>query len=401
MGVELSYILMTPYTVMKSRTGGILSRLLSRTDLELVGARIISFDEELCQQYATSIEKTVAKRDSRDGAVLADYIRENFAPFDGKNERAVLLLFRGENACEKLFSVVGNFVRSDSKKSFACGETIRDTYADYVIDKTTGQVKYFEPAVLTPPSREDADCKLKMFSEYMDRTSNIVENVIGSSEKDERTLVIIKPDNWRHPSTKPGGIVDMISRTGLKIVGCKLFRMSVAEALEFYAPVKNALREKVAPAIGRKARELIEKEFNIILHEKNDDKLTELAGYSYADDQFSQIIEFMSGVRPENCPAFELNDKGKAKCLVLIYQGIDAINKIRQVLGPTDPTKAPGGTVRRDFGSNIMINTAHASDSKENVEREMNIVKINRNSISDIIKEYLIEQQNNPQGNNS
>ena len=60
-----------------------------------------------------------------------------------------------------------------------------------------------------------------------------------------RTLVIIKPDNWRYPSSRPGNIIDMLSRTGLRIVGCKLYRMSVEEALEFYGPVKNALREKL------------------------------------------------------------------------------------------------------------------------------------------------------------
>ncbi len=395
MGVELSYVMMTPYTVMKSRTGGILARLLSRTDLELVGARIISFDENLCEQYAVSIEKTVSKRDKQAGAVLADYIRENFSPFEGKNERAVFLLFRGENACEKLFSVAGNFVRLNTKKSAAGGETIRDTFADYVIDKTTGQVKYFEPAVLTPPSNEDALCKLKMFADYMDSKPNIVENVIGCCDDDERTLVIIKPDNWMHPSARPGSIVDMISRTGLRMVGMKLYRMSVAEALEFYGPVKNALRKKLAPIIGHKAKDVLEREFNIVLHDGMGDKLTEIVGYDYADDQFSQIIEFMSGVRPENCPAFELDDKGKVKCLVIIYEGPNAIQKIRQVLGPTDPTKAPGGTVRRDFGSNVMINTAHASDSVESVKREMGVIKIESNDMSQIINDYLTQQQVN------
>ncbi len=391
MGVELSYVLMTPYTVMKSRTGGILARLLSRTDLELVGARIVSFDENLCEQYAVSIEKTVSKRDEQAGAVLADYIRENFSPLDGKNERVVFLLFKGENACEKLFSVVGNFVRLNTKKNAAGGETIRDTFADYVIDKVSGQVKYFEPAVLTPPSKEDADCKLKMFADYMDSKPNIVENVIGCNDDDERTLVIIKPDNWMHPSSRPGSIVDMISRTGLRMVGMKLYRMSVAEALEFYGPVKNALRKKLAPIIGHKAKDVLEKEFSIVLHDGVEDKLTEIVGYDFADDQFSQIIEFMSGVRPEKCPAFELEDKGKVKCLVIIYEGPNAIEKIRQVLGPTDPTKAPGGTVRRDFGSNVMINTAHASDSPESVKREMGVIKIESNDMSQIINDYLTQ----------
>ncbi|MDD5728663.1 MAG: nucleoside-diphosphate kinase, partial [Victivallales bacterium] len=59
------------------------------------------------------------------------------------------------------------------------------------------------------------------------------------------------------------------------------------------------------------------------------------------------------------------------------------------VLGPTDPTKAPGGTVRRDFGSDVMVNTAHASDSPESVLREMGVIQITRNNVSKYINEYL------------
>lgn len=388
MAVELSYVLMTPYTVMKSRTGGIVARLLSRTDLELVGARILPFNEETSRRYAESLKNTVAKRDPKSAQLLADYVLENFTPAEGQQERTVFLLFRGEDASRKLFSMVGNLSPLASKKHVA-GETIRDTYAYYVLDKNDGSVKYFEPAVLTPPSPEDATIHLKLLADYMATIPNVSNNVVGSQPSDERTLVIIKPDNWRHPSSKPGGIIDMLSRTGLRIVGCKLYQMSVAEALEFYGPVKDALRRKLAPVIGAKARETLEKEFNLVLDGELSNKLTELVGYDFADDQFAQIIEFMSGRRPETCPSFELEDKGKVKCLILIYEGPNAISKIRDVLGPTDPTKAPGGTVRRDFGHNVMINTAHASDAKESVIREMNVVKIERNDISDIIFDYL------------
>ncbi|MFA7184974.1 MAG: nucleoside-diphosphate kinase, partial [Victivallales bacterium] len=75
----------------------------------------------------------------------------------------------------------------------------------------------------------------------------------------------------------------------------------------------------------------------------------------------------------------------------LIYEGKNAIAKIRNVLGPTDPTKAPGGTVRRDFGSDVMVNTAHASDSPESVLREMGVIQITGNNISGYIREFLKE----------
>jgi nucleoside diphosphate kinase len=74
--------------------------------------------------------------------------------------------------------------------------------------------------------------------------------------------------------------------------------------------------------------------------------------------------------------------------MILVYEGINAIKKIRDVLGPTDPLKAPEGTVRREFGSNVMVNTAHASDSVESFERERSIVRTDENSLSAIIDAY-------------
>ena len=77
--------------------------------------------------------------------------------------------------------------------------------------------------------------------------------------------------------------------------------------------------------------------------------------------------------------------------MILVYEGENAVQKIRDVLGPTDPLKAPGGTVRREFGSSVMVNTAHASDSPESYEREKAIVKVNENSLCSILDEYLTE----------
>jgi nucleoside diphosphate kinase len=73
------------------------------------------------------------------------------------------------------------------------------------------------------------------------------------------------------------------------------------------------------------------------------------------------------------------------KCLGLVYEGENAVAKIRDVLGPTDPMKAPGGTVRREFGSDVMVNTAHASDSAENARREIGILGMDRSNLADVI----------------
>ena len=97
----------------------------------------------------------------------------------------------------------------------------------------------------------------------------------------------------------------------------------------------------------------------------------------------------MSGKRPGDCGPEEISKPGDVKCMILIYEGENAVKKIRDVLGPTDPLKAPEGTVRREFGSNVMVNTAHASDSRESYEREKAIVKTSENSLVSIIKEHL------------
>jgi len=392
MAIEVSYIIITPYSLLKSRTGGIIARLMSRTDLEFIGAQMLAFSPELAERYAQSLEKADAKGT---GEMLAKYVRENFPPReDGRRERTLMLLFRGEDACAKLTAITGR-LSPFSPKAVGAGETLRDTYADVVEDKDNPSiVRYFEPAVMTPPTFQEAMNKLKFFADFASAAPNLVDNSLGSMPGDERTLVIIKPDNWRCPSSRPGNIIDMLSRTGLRIVGCKVHRMCVNDALEFYGSVQEALRGKLAPKIGKQAKALVEERFGISLPEKSEGELTQSVGIPFADDQFSQLVEFMSGRRPESCTAEEKKlQNAQAKCLVLIYEGPDAISKIRSVLGPTDPSKAPAGTVRRDFGSNVMVNTAHASDSPESVQREMKIVRINQNSMAERIYEFLKENE--------
>lgn len=388
MATELSYLLITPYSLMKSRTGGIMARLLSRSDIELVGAQILAFTRDLVEKYAESLEATIP--DAERAKLLADYVRENFTERDdGKKERVLMLLFKGENACAKLAAITGK-LSAPVSRDLLTGETIRDTYADMVKDKDDpGVIRYFEPAVLTPQSTFAATDKLRFFANFAAASSNIVENVVGVQDGDERTLVIIKPDNWRLPSSRPGNIIDVLSRAGLRIVGCKMYRMSVANALEFYGPVQDVLRERFAPVIGAKAKSVLEKEFNLTLPESSLEALTNVVGCRSTSEQFARLIEFMSGRNPETCSESEISEPGLVKCLILIYEGKNAVSKIRTVLGPTDPTKAPSGTVRRDFGSDIMINTAHASDSRESYESESRIVGIEYNDLSKQIYDYL------------
>ncbi|MDR3249335.1 MAG: nucleoside-diphosphate kinase [Treponema sp.] len=384
----LSYVLVTPYTIAKSRTGGVISRLLSRLDLELAGAQMIAPDEDFVKKLAVSLRGEVVPPDV---SLLADYAEQNMGPSGGRRHRSLLLLFQGENPCEKLAAICGRLYPEHRDFDSLTGETIRDTYADLIYSPDDPKkVGYFEPAVLTPRSQKWADRDLALFAEFLKGQENILKNLqYPDPAKIEQTLVIIKPDNWQYASSRPGTIIDMFSRTGLRIVGIKVHRFSLAAALEFYGPVDEALKEKLAPVFGQKAREILERELKFPISLDAGKVLIESVGVEYARDQFCRIIEFMSGKRPDTCPPRDQDKPGDVKCMILIYEGENAIKKIREVLGPTDPLKAPGGTVRREFGSNVMVNTAHASDSRESFERERGIVRIEENSLEAIISAYL------------
>ena len=61
----------------------------------------------------------------------------------------------------------------------------------------------------------------------------------------------------------------------------------------------------------------------------------------------------------------------RAPVIALALEGENVIGKVRDLLGPTDSEKAPEGTIRGDFGENMMINVCHASDSPENAAIEL------------------------------
>ena len=396
MAIELSYVLITPYSLMKSRTGGIIARLLSRSDLELVGAQVLIPSEEFGRKYSASLCTQLEDNDPFAAKLFSDYIRENLLPQGEENPvRILILLFRGEDACRKLSEIVGSHLPNAKHRlsSDIIGETIRDTYADLVFNRD-GSLNYFEPAVFTPSDPEAALQKLEIIADEAEKSPNIVE-VNQKDENPEKTLVVIKPDNWREPSTKPGSIIDMFSRTGLKIVSCKIHQMSVQDALELYAPVKNSLRKTLAPAIAEKARLELEGAFGIKIGKEHEENFVDSVGIPYADEQFNRIIEFMSGFRPDLLKESEYHLPGKVKSMVLVYEGRNAVSKIRDVLGPIDPTQAPGGTIRREFGHDVMVNTAQSSDSEESFLRESRILKIQNNNMAAIIRKYLQEINQN------
>jgi len=89
---------------------------------------------------------------------------------------------------------------------------------------------------------------------------------------------------------------------------------------------------------------------------KLDEKLLRIHYAHHADKPFfPEICAFMSST----------------PVLVMVLEAENAIEKARELLGPTDSTIAPSGTIRGDMGESKMKNIAHASDSKEAAEAEV------------------------------
>jgi nucleoside-diphosphate kinase len=126
----------------------------------------------------------------------------------------------------------------------------------------------------------------------------------------EKTLIILKPDCLQQGAA--GAVLQRFERAGFQIVACKMMALTGPLLREHYAHLANL-------------------------------------------PFFPEIERFMSS-RP---------------VLVLILAGDRAIDRVRELLGPTDSSKAPKGTIRGDLGRDKMLNIAHASDSPAAAETEI------------------------------
>lgn len=237
-----------------------------------------------------------------------------------------LLVFRGEDAVAKLAAAVGSASEAGS---------LAGMLGDGMVS--------------APKAGSDV---LEELAKLASAQTDALAQPLASGA--QRSLVLIKPDNFQFPGTRPGAVLDVFARTGLPLVALKVHHMSIAEGMEFYGPVLDALSEKFGPEKGR--------------------------------DHWENIVEFMSGARPSAVPEKDHAKPGTQKILALVFEGPDAITKIRTVLGPTDPAKAPPGTIRKEFGTSIMVNAAHASDAPENAVREIGIVKVADNSLKGFVE---------------
>ena len=126
----------------------------------------------------------------------------------------------------------------------------------------------------------------------------------------ERTFAIIKPDAVERRIT--GAILARVEGAGFTIRAMRMHHLTKVEAEGFYA-----------------------------VHRER--------------DFFGGLTGFMSSGR----------------CVLLVLEASDAIAKWRALMGPTDPAKAPPGTLRREFGVSIERNATHGSDASETAAFEL------------------------------
>ena len=389
---QLAYALITPYSLYKSRTGGIIGRLLAHAQLELVATRMYVFSDAFIEAY----KKVLCPAGAEPAIVEAwnRYIDESLRKENpwGYVPRCILLLFRGPNAVRHLRNdVIGGFTESPT------GDTVRGTYGDFIRDKS-GNIRYFEPAVMTCPDVESNNEHLKLLADYSLKDGGLMTGMIKYDQTPQVSLVMIKPDNFERRSRRPGNIIDAFSLTGLRIVGAKLFNMTVAQAEEFYGPLKSIFVKKLKGNVTQEVYERLHNAFAFPFTMADAEAVTDRLAERNAVTEFNRIVEYMTGVNPEDITdPSEKSTASRTKCLAMLYEGPDAVNRVRKVLGSTDPTKAEPGTVRSDFGRDLMRNGAHASDSEDNALRERKIIGMAEREkktcdVKQLVEEYLAEQ---------
>jgi nucleoside-diphosphate kinase len=126
----------------------------------------------------------------------------------------------------------------------------------------------------------------------------------------ERTLTIIKPDGVA--ANLVGEVIRRLEAKGLRPAAMKMLRLSPDQAAGFY----HVHRER---------------------------------GF------FDSLVGFMTS----------------GPVVVMVLEGDQAIARLRELMGATDPAKAAAGTIRKDFASSIEKNIIHGSDSAESAEFEI------------------------------
>jgi len=148
--------------------------------------------------------------------------------------------------------------------------------------------------------------------------------------KKEKTLIIIKPDGFQKKLI--GEALSRLEKAGLDITHLEIKRIKKPVAKKFYGHLKKKLHPKL----------------------------------------FEDIIEYITS----------------GKVVLGLVEGENAAERVRKIVGPTNPKKAPKGTIRGDFGEDDMEklgkmnkatkNIIHASESHHHARREFKILKSQR-----------------------
>ncbi|MBM4018657.1 MAG: nucleoside-diphosphate kinase [Planctomycetes bacterium] len=395
MAAELAYVLITPYSLHKSRTGGIIGRLLSLTDLDLAGVHMYAPGDAWVERYLDILRKSDLGNPVREAFIqyVDEHLRRDNAL--GLSNRCMMLLFRGENALNHLLDdVVGHATPKVE------GHTVRGTYGDFQ-HTPNGIIKYFEPAVICGPDPATVEEELRFFASTAATDGGVVEDAVRlppDAKNVQTELVILKPENFEKRSRRPGNIIDVFSRTGFFIVGAKLLGMTPAQGEAFYRPLLDVFREKLQGNIEAVLRQKLKAAFDFDLPDEFFQAARRLLADRHARTEFAKIVRYMTGMDVRKLKDESERDRpGPVRCLALLYRGPDAIEKIRYWLGATNPEKAESGTVRSDFGRDLMRNAAHASDSPENAQRERKIIGMWQTDpepeFKKTIEEFLAEQK--------
>ena len=397
-GQTLAFAWVTPKSLAKGLEGGILARLLSTPELNLIGTRMYCPSNEFVDEYIKAHTDTHA-----DGPFkpFVEFMNNDLRP-GGKQaypNHLLLLLFTGENARQRIVDVIGSQQELKTHMSDT-SKTIRGSYGAFRLDPATGEVVDFQPALVGSHSDDGNIRYLRVFSKYAFSDGGILNIEDGKNEGFSNAMVMIKPDSLAHPSARPGHIMDLFSSTGLTLIGSSVFSMSVAQAREFYGFLEGVFQQKFQKDVERMVKARLEGAFDFKVPDEVYTVTTALLMRRHAQQQVSQIIHFMTGIPPppggthQHLPAQDQLRRGPARCMALLYRGKDAIATVRSKLGSTDPNKALPGTVRFDYGDDVMRNGAHASDSPEALEREMKIIRFGQGgkaSVKKIIDLWFFE----------
>jgi len=283
---ELAYALVTPYSLHKSRTGGILARLLW-ANVELVAARMYAphprsgFLQDYCDAIYDPDERYISLRYQK---TLIEYILQNFGRPNarGISNRLTLLVFCGPQAAREMTEATGHISRQVQ------GDNVRGTFGDYfredsaalqedpaygdrqrlmtryeklsTVMEASPRNDFFEPAVLTGVSPEMTERHLKVFRKYAYSDGGLVLDALEGLEEPsiETSMVILKPESFRNRNPLPGNLIDFFARSGMFITGMKVMQLDVAEAREFYGLKLPQFREQLKGMVAERARRIVQ-----------------------------------------------------------------------------------------------------------------------------------------------